>query len=222
MMKNFKIKKMIFLLQVFCISLGLILPAVSLGGQGNKGKKSHKMRKLKRNKKMVKSFSNPQMMNSGKQKNAMKRERNQLNKDRSLKKRLISKSNDKSTDKSKTEQKYKQRKNDGNSDKPSLDGKRDNKFAERIKDGIKSKEISEVEGKVLKDEKKKLSSYIDQAKKDGELSVEEKVKIRKMEDKYSSLIFKFKHNDESLAGNDSNKRSPASDDGTVNIQTIKD
>jgi hypothetical protein len=116
---------------------------------------------------------------------------------------------------------YQFKNNDNDSKKPPLEGKVDYKFAERIKDGVKSGEINDIERKELRSAKEKLESFIKLSKKDGELTKEEKIKIRKMEDKYSSLVYQFKHNDESLAGNNENTRSPASD-GSVTIKTISD
>lgn len=116
---------------------------------------------------------------------------------------------------------YQFKNNDNYFKKPPFDGRIDSKFAERIKEGIKSGEINKLEGKELKSAKEKLESFIILAKKDGELKENEKIKIREMKGKYSSLIYQFKNNDKSLTRDNINKRSPASD-GTLLIKTISD
>ncbi|MBT6326288.1 MAG: hypothetical protein HOJ35_09995, partial [Bdellovibrionales bacterium] len=116
---------------------------------------------------------------------------------------------------------YQFKNNDNYFKKPPLDGRIDSKFAERIKEGVKSGEINKVEGKELKSAKEKLESFISLAKKDGEIEEKDKIKIREMKGKYSSLIYQLKNNDKSLTGDNINKRSPASD-GTLLIKTISD
>jgi hypothetical protein len=189
-MIDFKKNNLILSLQIMFVIFALVLPTLSIGNTTHKKVKHHKVKKIKkvkkRNRKMFKNISGPQLMNQGRERNAIRRIQN----NKRLNKQNMGSLNTKSVAKNKQIK------------KPHREGIIDYKFTERVKNGVKSGDINKVERKELKFAKEKLESFIYRAKEDGELTDKEKVKIRKMERKYSSLVYQFKNND------NNSKKSP--------------
>lgn len=78
--------------------------------------------------------------------------------------------------------------------------KRENRQSHRIQQGIKSGEVTKREAKKLIRGQKKVHAMENQAKADGDFSLEEKARIEHAQDRQSKKIFRAKHNERDRNG----------------------
>jgi hypothetical protein len=74
---------------------------------------------------------------------------------------------------------------------------REHRQEKRIGQGVQSGELTKREAKRLARGQKKVDHYQKKAMEDGEMSVEEKAKLEKMQDRQSRRIHKQKHDGQS-------------------------
>ncbi|MBT7611328.1 MAG: hypothetical protein HN576_16325 [Bacteriovoracaceae bacterium] len=67
----------------------------------------------------------------------------------------------------------------------------------RIGQGVRSGELSKGETKRLVKGQKKIKKFKKDARSDGELTLEERAQMEKMQNKQSKIIYRTKHNDKS-------------------------
>lgn len=75
-----------------------------------------------------------------------------------------------------------------------LEDKRQDLQRKRIKQGVKSGELTKAEVKVLKKDQKKIKVMEKRAEKDGVITLREKRRLNKAQNRTSKKIFKKKHN----------------------------
>ncbi|MEQ1722613.1 MAG: hypothetical protein ABL930_05520 [Pseudobdellovibrio sp.] len=73
------------------------------------------------------------------------------------------------------------------------DQKREVKQQSRIGQGVKSGELTKREAKKLRKGQKRVDHMQKKANADGQVSIEERAKIEKAQDKQNALIYKQKH-----------------------------
>jgi len=74
--------------------------------------------------------------------------------------------------------------------------KRENRQGHRIQQGIRSGEVTKREAKKLIRGQKKVHAMEEQARAEGNFSLEEKARIEHAQDKQSKKIFRAKHNEQ--------------------------
>lgn len=73
--------------------------------------------------------------------------------------------------------------------------KRQNHQRQRVKEGVKSGEITKAEAKKIHRQGKRIRKAEAMAKKDGVVTNKEKARLERMQDRRSKTIAKAKHND---------------------------
>lgn len=80
---------------------------------------------------------------------------------------------------------------------PRVDARQENQ-KNRIKEGVKSGELTRKETANLIEDKKRIKRMESKAKANGTVSVREKARIENAQDKVSKEIYRKKHNDRSI------------------------
>lgn len=72
---------------------------------------------------------------------------------------------------------------------------REHKQNQRIKQGVKSKELTKSEVRKLRKQQRRIDRVEEKAERNGRVSEREKEKIERLQDKASKDIYRLKHND---------------------------